>query len=449
MKILLFNQNPVVEKLVVLSAQKTKDELIIAGSTDELINENFDLLLLDDDSFITDNEVLEEIKERVTFTKSCLITSQDSTIEDREFDETLQKPFLPTDLVEILDKFHKNLNIRQEDDLEISPIDGLDLEELSKLEDDKKEDDDFETIINNEKSELKKSLGIEEINEDDFLSEDEFLEIESLENNREDELKESLAKIDTAIPDDSTELQDLSFLDDIDKEEKVTDLDLELSKMEEKPKAEEKIDDLDLELSKMEEKPKEEKVTDLDFELSKMEDLGEKPKAEEKIDDLDLELSKMEDLGEKPKAEEKIDDLDFELSKMEDLGEKPKEEKIDDLDFELSKMEDLGEKPKAEEKIEDLDFELSKMEDLGETIKVGEPESIDDITEDDLNALFVNRTSSKGSVEEVESMEEEKVSVNSSGDLETIMALLKQLDTVGLKKVLDGMEVNISISFKS
>jgi hypothetical protein len=119
------------------------------------------------------------------------------------------------------------------------------------------------------------------------------------------------------------------------------------------------------------------------------------------------------------------------------------------LDFELSKMEDLGEKPKAEEKIEDLDFELSKMEDLGETIKVGEPESIDDITEDDLNALFVNRTSSKGSVEEVESMEEEKVSVNSSGDLETIMALLKQLDTVGLKKVLDGMEVNISISFKS
>jgi uncharacterized membrane protein len=449
MKILLFNQNPVVEKLVVLSAQKTKDELIIAGSTDELINENFDLLLLDDDSFITDNEVLEEIKERVTFTKSCLITSQDSTIEDREFDETLQKPFLPTDLVEILDKFHKNLNIRQEDDLEISPIDGLDLEELSKLEDDKKEDDDFETIINNEKSELKKSLGIEEINEDDFLSEDEFLEIESLENNREDELKESLAKIDTAIPDDSTELQDLSFLDDIDKEEKVTDLDLELSKMEEKPKAEEKIDDLDLELSKMEEKPKEEKVTDLDFELSKMEDLGEKPKAEEKIDDLDLELSKMEDLGEKPKAEEKIDDLDFELSKMEDLGEKPKEEKIDDLDFELSKMEDLGEKPKAEEKIEDLDFELSKMEDLGETIKVGEPESIDDITEDDLNALFVNRTSSKGSVEEVESMEEEKVSVNSSADLETIMALLKQLDTVGLKKVLDGMEVNISISFKS
>jgi uncharacterized membrane protein len=427
MKILLFNQNPVVEKLVVLSAQKTKDELIIAGSTDELINENFDLLLLDDDSFITDNEVLEEIKERVTFTKSCLITSQDSTIEDREFDETLQKPFLPTDLVEILDKFHKNLNIRQEDDLEISPIDGLDLEELSKLEDDKKEDDDFETIINNEKSELKKSLGIEEINEDDFLSEDEFLEIESLENNREDELKESLAKIDTAIPDDSTELQDLSFLDDIDKEEKVTDLDLELSKMEEKPKAEEKIDDLDLELSKMEEKPKEEKVTDLDFELSKMEDLGEKPKAEEKIDDLDLELSKMEDLGEKPKAEEKIDDLDLELSKMEDLGEKPKEEKVTDLDFELSKMEDLGEKP-----------------------KVGEPESIDDITEDDLNALFVNRTSLEDSLEEVESVEEKKISVNSSSaDLETIMALLKQLDTVGLKKVLDGMEVNISISFKS
>ena len=36
-----------------------------------------------------------------------------------------------------------------------------------------------------------------------------------------------------------------------------------------------------------------------------------------------------------------------------------------------------------------------------------------------------------------------------SGDIDTLMAILKQLDTQGLKKVLDGMELEIKISFKS
>lgn len=44
MNILLLNDNPVVTKLVTLSAQKTSDELEIVGSVEEIQDGTYDLL---------------------------------------------------------------------------------------------------------------------------------------------------------------------------------------------------------------------------------------------------------------------------------------------------------------------------------------------------------------------------------------------------------------------
>ena len=51
MKILLLNDNPVVNKLVTLSAQKTSDELDVVNSIDDIDSRSYDLLVVDDTSY--------------------------------------------------------------------------------------------------------------------------------------------------------------------------------------------------------------------------------------------------------------------------------------------------------------------------------------------------------------------------------------------------------------
>ena len=132
MKILLYNQNPVVEKLVVLSARKSRDQVINVRSLDELISEEVELLLIDDDVFIIDEDSFEVIKSKVKFKKSCLIASRNSNVPKKDFDDVLQKPFLPTDLVAELEKLKKASEETKK--VEESPIDGLDFESLSKID---------------------------------------------------------------------------------------------------------------------------------------------------------------------------------------------------------------------------------------------------------------------------------------------------------------------------
>jgi len=50
-KILLLNDNPVVNKLVTLSAQKTSDELDVVNSIDDIDSRSYDLLVVDDTSY--------------------------------------------------------------------------------------------------------------------------------------------------------------------------------------------------------------------------------------------------------------------------------------------------------------------------------------------------------------------------------------------------------------
>jgi len=106
MKILLLNDNPVVTKLVTLSAQKTSDELENVSSIDAISSDTYDLLVVDDvmyhDSFF------DEIKEKITFSKSLYICSRDAT-QVETFSSTLKKPFLPTDLVELFSVISQEL----------------------------------------------------------------------------------------------------------------------------------------------------------------------------------------------------------------------------------------------------------------------------------------------------------------------------------------------------
>jgi uncharacterized membrane protein len=107
MTILLFNDNPVVQKLVALSAQKTKDDLTIASSVEDVQGSGYDLLIIDDALY--SDEVFTALKECVAY-KSALFMATRGNIIPAGFDNIINKPFLPTDLVETLILIERNIS---------------------------------------------------------------------------------------------------------------------------------------------------------------------------------------------------------------------------------------------------------------------------------------------------------------------------------------------------
>ena len=128
MKILLLNDNPVVNKLVILSAQKTYDTLDIVESIEEITSEKYDLLVLDDAMYSED--MFAELQSKIQFSSSLYICLK-SAPEVDNFTAILKKPFLPTDLVEYFLKLSREINYKQtreEPSLENTLSQNLDLD---------------------------------------------------------------------------------------------------------------------------------------------------------------------------------------------------------------------------------------------------------------------------------------------------------------------------------
>jgi len=115
MKILLIDDNPVINKLVTLSAQKTSDELDVVTSLEELESQDYDLIVIDDTLYSA--ELYTELSEKVNFSKSLYICSRNAE-EVEGFTRTLKKPFLPTDLVELFAMLGKeDVEVNLDDDI--------------------------------------------------------------------------------------------------------------------------------------------------------------------------------------------------------------------------------------------------------------------------------------------------------------------------------------------
>jgi len=105
-KILLINDNPVVTKLVTLSAKKVSSELDAVAKSEDIPQGEFDLVVVDDQLF--NDELMEQIQTNTSFKKSLLILSK-GVQAPGGFDYTITKPFLPTDMVELLASIEKEL----------------------------------------------------------------------------------------------------------------------------------------------------------------------------------------------------------------------------------------------------------------------------------------------------------------------------------------------------
>lgn len=145
MKILLLNNNSVVDKLVTLSVQKTSDELKKADNIEDVEFENYDLLIVDD--ALCNEEVIQTINNNLEFSKSLYIYSKTAKAVEG-FDKTLKKPFLPADLMDILKSLAQEIdapeNGRFDDIEEIDDLTDLnEYFELEELEDDSNESEEI------------------------------------------------------------------------------------------------------------------------------------------------------------------------------------------------------------------------------------------------------------------------------------------------------------------
>ncbi len=112
MKLLLINQNPVVSRMMKISVPKAGFDIEECESVYELPRGEYDVVVIDDDMY--DENFFKAIKENISYKKLGLLTSSKES-ELEAFDFLIPKPFLPTDLVEILREV--KANIEQEKDI--------------------------------------------------------------------------------------------------------------------------------------------------------------------------------------------------------------------------------------------------------------------------------------------------------------------------------------------
>ncbi|MDD2369683.1 MAG: hypothetical protein PHQ90_10300, partial [Sulfuricurvum sp.] len=178
MKILLFNDNPVVRKLVALSAQKTKDDLSVIWSVDEVEESGYDLVIIDDALY--SDEMFESLKEHITFRSALLMATRGKAVP-AGFDNVINKPFLPTDLVDMFIQIEKKFSETSGNKPEIvfaetpikeeSQVHAINLEEsLPDLADE--EENSFDSFDLNELDDLGEELEFNDGIELDTLNED-------------------------------------------------------------------------------------------------------------------------------------------------------------------------------------------------------------------------------------------------------------------------------------
>lgn len=483
MKILLLNNNPVVNKLVTLSAQKTSNELSIAEDIEAIGSKNYDLLIVDDALYSED--IIQEISDKIGFNKSLYICSKDAKVVDT-FTKTIKKPFLPTDLVELFISFGKDekssnldkIDAFEDDDKQdtFDNIDGIDdFTELDNIIDDTLESDgeaelndvDLEEL--HELDELDEDLSLDEQENDGVLDKEELKEVKNLLDETDEEDDDELKDDDSLEFDDldldsneiSDDLED-DFGFDLDNEDDKTDK--EKSKDEITELSDELNDDLELEdngLDESEEKENKAVADDFDdfeFDLDKddeKDDLDALDEALELEDDDLTEVEQEDEIADEENLEED-EELELDSSKAEDKEENEIEDFDDFEDFEIDSNKVDDELDNLESQIQSAVKELSD-EDLESEIDEDVLLDIGSLTSRDLKLAIGEEVSEIAYANEVhvddedniedDFQEEQLVSKETqTNGAEALTKLLKVLSDEGVQASLKGMKININIT---
>ena len=399
MKILLLNDNPVVTKLVTLSAQKTDDEVTVTHSVEEAPVGSYDLLVIDDAQY--NEEGYTELQNKIKFKKSLFICSRDNKNEGN-FSATIKKPFLPTDMVDLITDLKKNLDVTEdvhEDESDEELLDGLELEgldDLDELEDvDGIEDLDDEFILDDE--ELGKSvLDDEEAQKVKELLDDEDLNLDyDLSLDLDDEGDEVIAE-EPLI--DDTELEDTDLEEEFDLDERVEDIDLD--------------DEIDLDLA------------EVDLENEEVFNESEILPKDEELPENVIEAEEFEE-----NLEAQIEDAVEELSKEDLESEVDEDTLLEIASNEIDSFANLNSK----------DLKVA----LGEEVVDDVDGAIDTDSEDEADDI----------VDTVDTVVDTETEIpldkdNKKGAVESLKTLLTALENENVVAAMKGAKITINISFE-
>ncbi|ECK8977087.1 hypothetical protein AT923_02850 [Campylobacter jejuni] len=438
MKILLLNENPVVSRLVSLSAKKMSYDFEELNAYSENLG-NYDVIVVDSDT-PAPLKILKEKCDRLIF-----LAPRNQNVEDIDA-QILQKPFLPTDFLNLLN--NKDANKHTSIDLPMLSNDenpyadiSLDLDNLN-LDD---LPDENSLDINSE--------GMEDLSFDDDAQDDnsnKTLETQNLEHDnleqetiKEQTQEDTQTDLDLTLEDGESEKEDLS--------QEHTALDTEPSLDELDDKNDEDLEDnkeLQANISDFDDLPvveEQEKEMDFDDLPEDAEFLGQAKDNEESEEVLEEFAPVVEE-----DVQDEMDDFTSNLSTQDQIKEELAQ--LDELDYGIDSdnsskvLEDFKDEPILDDKelgtneeevvvpnLNISDFDTLKESDiqeaLGEEIleKNEEPIVISDVTKDDNSEEIVNELSQSIAG-----------AITSSIKDDTLKAALKGMN----------MNININISFK-
>ncbi|MCW1339298.1 hypothetical protein OLP52_06860 [Campylobacter jejuni] len=437
MKILLLNENPVVSRLVSLSAKKMSYDFEELNAYSENLG-NYDVIVVDSDT-PAPLKILKEKCDRLIF-----LAPRNQNVEDIDA-QILQKPFLPTDFLNLLN--NKDANKHTSIDLPMLSNDenpyadiSLDLDNLN-LDD---LPDENSLDINSE--------GMEDLSFDDDAQDDnsnKTLETQNLEHDnleqetiKEQTQEDTQTDLDLTLEDGESEKEDLS--------QEHTALDTEPSLDELDDKNDEDLEDnkeLQANISDFDDLPvveEQEKEMDFDDLPEDAEFLGQAKDNEESEEVLEEFAPVVEE-----DVQDEMDDFTSNLSTQDQIKEELAQ--LDELDYGIDSdnsskvLEDFKDEPILDDKelgtneeevvvpnLNISDFDALKESDiqeaLGEEIlEKNEEPIVSDATKDDNSEEIVNELSQSIAG-----------AITSSIKDDTLKAALKGMN----------MNININISFK-
>ncbi|EAJ7141638.1 hypothetical protein APU55_03390 [Campylobacter jejuni] len=437
MKILLLNENPVVSRLVSLSAKKMSYDFEELNAYSENLG-NYDVIVVDSDT-PAPLKILKEKCDRLIF-----LAPRNQNVEDIDA-QILQKPFLPTDFLNLLN--NKDVNKHTPIDLPMLSNDENPYADISLDLDNLNLDD-----LPDENSLDINSDGMEDLSFDDDAQDDnanKTLETQNLEdeNLEQETTKEQIQEdtqtdLDLTLEDSKNEKEDLS--------QEHTALDTEPSLDELDDKNDEYLEDnkeLQANISDFDDLPvveEQEKEMDFDDLPEDAEFLGQAKDNEESEEVLEEFAPVVEE-----DVQDEIDDFTSNLSTQDQIKEELAQ--LDELDYGIDSdnsskvLEDFKDEPILDDKelgtneeevvvpnLNISDFDALKESDiqeaLGEEIlEKNEEPIVSDATKDDNSEEIVNELSQSIAG-----------AITSSIKDDTLKAALKGMN----------MNININISFK-
>lgn len=441
MKLLLINKNPIVRKLVKLSAEKAGIGVAEVESFMEVEDFDFDFVFIDDESL--EEGALETLSEKIPHAKYGFIHSKDHPRESG-FSLFVQKPFLPTDMVDLLKSeaqggspkefFQGSASLAGEDAFskELEEF-SLDLPEKVDVSLEKGEDLDFDLdapLSLDEPLELPKSEEDAPLLEDDLLDspqelanqegEDLDLDLDSLDFDEESPAPNSEVPKDAPM---EVDMENLSF--------------------EETPAS----------------KPKEEDpLSDLEWDDSLLEASSDSLEVASSKEALALDSSTQEDL------DLDLDSLGFSLEEKDEEPETREENLTLDKPLETGGILDANDLETVKHLLEeddptpipaeDLDMNDIKIEssELASLTEEALSEALgEELTSDEEEEFNFEDDTSPASISSAPLPQEKTESFTSVQKSEAPAAEaiknLQGLSIPALKELLDGMQLTISISF--